>query len=140
MNFYITVEPFTKLRRSFSNLHRFYIIDVDEMLSNMNVDMNNQGHVFLVNTELKRMLASAAKSKRYNGILYINSRVNEDSILGIKKYIGTLTLSHVDAFVALDDYDVPRMNKYYGFFDEVYFFPSLKKTRIIECKSIQIKQ
>jgi len=140
MNFYITIEPFLKLRRSFSNLHKFYIIDVDEMLTNMNVDLQNPGQRFIVNSEIKRMLISAAKSKRYNGILYINSRVNNDSINGIKRFISTLTVSNVEAFVALDDYDVPRMKNYYDLFDEVYFFPSLKKTKIIECKSIQIKQ
>ena len=58
-----------------------------------------------------------------------------------------LNLSHmlklnygVAAIVIIDDYDIPKLKDYYALFDEVVFFPALKRTRIVECTPIPTKQ
>ena len=66
-------------------------------------------------------------------MIYINSRINCDVIVSIKKSISDLTNSVIDGFVVLDDEDVPKLKNYYKLFDEVAFVPSIRKTKIIEC-------
>jgi hypothetical protein len=138
MNFYITIEPCRRLKNLFSNLSSFYIIDVDRILYESGLDINNKIHQYLINVELERLISSGVKSKRYKGIIYINSIVKCDSIISIKKSIESIPNSNVDSMVILDDYDVPKMQDYYTLFDEVVFFPTMKKSRIIECKPINV--
>ena len=133
MKFYATIEPCRKLKNMFSNLSSFYIIDVDTILLESGLDPEKPTHRFLINTELERLINSGAKSKRYIGMIYINSRINCEVIVSIKKSIGDLTNSVVDSFVILDDEDVPKLKDYYTLFDEVAFFPALKRTKLIEC-------
>ena len=133
MKFYATIEPLRKLKNLFSNLSSFYIIDVDTILSESGLDPEKVTHKYLINTELERLIVSGAKSKRYVGMIYINSRLNCDTIVSIRKQVDEITNSVVESFVVLDDFDTPKLNDYYTLFDEVVFFPSLRKTRLIEC-------
>lgn len=133
MKFYATVEPCRKLKNIFTNLSSFYIIDVDGILKESGLDPDKPTHRFLINSELERLINSGAKSKRYLGMIYINSRINCDVIVSIKKSISDLTNSVIDGFVVLDDEDVPKLKNYYKLFDEVAFVPSIRKTKIIEC-------
>ena len=133
MKFYATIEPLRKLKNLFSNLSSFYIIDVDTILSESGLDPEKVTHKYLINTELERLIVSGAKSKRYVGMIYINSRLNCDTIVSIRKQVDAITNSVVESFVVLDDFDTPKLNDYYTLFDEVVFFPSLRKTRLIEC-------
>ena len=45
-------------------------------------------------------------------------------------------LDNISELVLMDDYYIPKLKHLYKYFDEVIFFPSVKKTRLIECKSI----
>lgn len=140
MKFYITIEPCRKLKNVFSNLSSFYIIDVDRILEESKLDIDNIAHQYLINVELQRLIASGAKSKRYKGIIYINKRINYDTIMSIKSSIDSITNSAVESMVVLDDYDVPKIKDYYTLFDEVVFFPATKKTRIVECVPIPVQK
>lgn len=133
MKLYATVEPIRKLKNLFSNLSSFYIIDVDSILAESGLDPEKMTHKFLINVELERLIVSGAKSKRYVGMIYINSKLNCDVILAIQNSINVITNSAIDSFVVLDDFDIPKLGDYYSLFDEVVFFPSLKKTKLIEC-------
>ena len=133
MKFYATIEPIRKLKNLFSNLSSFYIIDVDTILKESGLNPEKSTHKYLINTELKRLIVSGAKSKRYIGMIYINSNLNCDTIVAIKNSINVITNSAIESYVILDDYDIPKGNDYYSLFDEVVFFPSLKKTKLIEC-------
>lgn len=133
MKFYATIEPCRKLKNLFSNLSSFYIIDVDEILIESGLDINKPSHKFLINSELERLIVNGVRSKRFSGIIYINSNLNCDTIMSIKKSLDTITNSVVDSLVIIDDYDTPKMKGYYKLFDEVIFFPSFRKMKIIEC-------
>ena len=139
MKFYITIEPCRKLKNLFSNLSSFYIIDVDRLLRESGLDVNNTVHQYLINVELERLIISGAKSKRYKGIIYINSLVKCDTIVSIKNSVDSITNSAVESMVILDDYDAPKLKDYYTLFDEVIFFPAMKRTRIIECTPLPIQ-
>lgn len=133
LKFYATIEPLRKLKNLFSNLSSFYIIDVDTILKESGLNPEKTTHKYLINTELERLIVSGAKSKRYLGMIYINSRLNCDTIVSIRKSVDAVTNSVVESFVVLDDYDTPKLTDYYTLFDEVVFFHSLRKTRLIEC-------
>ena len=143
MKFYITGESYRKLRNVFTNLNTFYIIDVDSLIEESGLNPEKATHRFIINTEIERLIASGAKSKRYTGIIYINKRLNFDIIISIKKSLNDITKcakSQVEDLSLLDDYDTPKFKQYYKLFDEVIFFPTFKKTKIIECRPISIQK
>ena len=140
MKFYITGESYRKLRNVFTNLNTFYIIDVDSLIEESGLNPEKATHRFIINTEIERLIASGAKSKRYTGIIYINKRLNFDIITSIKKSLNEITKSQVEDLSLLDDYDTPKFKQYYKLFDEVIFFPTFKKTKIIECRPISIQK
>lgn len=136
MKFYITVESYRKLKNVFTNLNTFYIIDIDSLICESKLDASKPTHRFIINTEIERLIAAGAKSKRYTGIIYINSNISFDVITGIKRSLSEITKSQVEEMTLLDDYDTPKLKDYYNLFDEIIFFPTFKKTKIIECKPI----
>lgn len=140
MKFYITGESYRKLRNVFTNLNTFYIIDVDSLIEESGLNPEKATHRFIINTEIERLIASGAKSKRYTGIIYINKGLNFDIITSIKKSLNDITKSQVEDLSLLDDYDTPKFKQYYKLFDEVIFFPTFKKTKIIECRPISIQK
>lgn len=140
MKFYITGESYRKLRNVFTNLNTFYIIDVDSLIEESGLNPEKATHRFIINTEIERLIASGAKSKRYTGIIYINKGLNFDIITSIKKSLNDITKSQVEDLSLLDDYDTPKYKQYYKLFDEVIFFPTFKKTKIIECRPISIQK
>ena len=111
----------------------FYIIDVDTILLESGLDINKKSHQYLINTELERLLVSGAKSKRYLGLIYINRNINIDVINAVKSSVMDLENTMVDNMVILDDCDAPKLRNYYELFDEVIFFPVIRKPRIINC-------
>ena len=140
MKFYITGESYRKLRNVFTNLNTFYIIDVDSLIEESGLNPEKATHRFIINAEIERLIASGAKSKRYTGIIYINKGLNFDIITSIKKSLNEITKSQVKDLSLLDDYDTPKYKQYYKLFDEVIFFPTFKKTKIIECRPISIQK
>lgn len=140
MKFYITGESYRKLKNVFTNLNTFYIINVDSLIEESKLDVNKITHRFIINTEIERLITIGAKSKRYAGIIYINSNINFEIITGIRKSLGEITKSQVEDLTLLDDYDTPKYKEYYKLFDEIIFFPTFKKTKIIECRPIVVKK
>ena len=140
MKFYITGESYRKLRNVFTNLNTFYIIDVDSLIEESGLNPDKATHRFIINAEIERLIASGAKSKRYTGIIYINKGLNFDIITSIKKSLNEITKSQVEDLSLLDDYDTPKYKQYYKLFDEVIFFPTFKKTKIIECRPISVQK
>ena len=67
------------------------------------------------------------------GIIYINSELNCDVISSLRKSFDGVANSQIESLVILDDYDIPKLKNYYKLVDEVVFFPSMKKMKIIEC-------
>ena len=135
MKFYVTAEPLKKLRDSLTNLNTFCIIDVNYILSHAKcLEPNNPANQFLINTELEGLILSGLKSKRYTGIIYINSGLNCDVIMGLRNSISGLTNSRIGELTLIDDYDIPKMKAYYSLFDEVIFCTTFKKMKIVECK------
>lgn len=140
MKFYVTVESYKKLKNVFTNLNTFYIIDIDSLIGESGLDPNNPSHRYIINSEIERLISLGAKSKRYTGIIYINSKLNCDIILGIKNSLDEITKSQIEDLTLLDDYDTPKLKDYYSLFDEIIFFPTFKKIKIIECRPLPLSK
>jgi hypothetical protein len=136
MKFYITIEGTPKLKRSFLNLKLYSIISVSEILSEhgYTYDTIDEYGAFIVNEKIIGMIKTYVKSKRIRGIIYSNEFLNGDVV---ENLFDTLEpMPKIRDIVLLDDYNVPRLKNYYGYFNEIIFFPSVKKVRLIECQPI----
>jgi len=136
MKFYITIEGIQKLKRSFLNIKLFSIINVQEILENFKYDYNtmNEYEIFIVNKEIISLIKNYSKSKRIRGIIYSNPNLNNTVIKNLNEIINGF--NNITEFVLIDEYNLPRLQRFYHLFNEIIFFPSIKKIRIIEATSI----
>lgn len=137
MKFYVTTEGIQKLKRSFLNLKLFSIIHVPEILEKYGYTYEtiDEYGSFIVSNRINDLVTTYSKSKRIRGIIYSNPTVSEDLIPNLfetLEYLDTVT-----EIVLLDDYHMPKLKHLWHNFDEIIFFPSIKKVRLIECKPIK---
>ena len=136
MKFYVTIEGVSRLKKSFLNLKLFSIIHVPDILEQYGYTYStiDEYGSFIISTHIVDLIKTYAKSKRIRGIIYSNPDVNEDILPNIFEALADI--EQVTEVVLLDDYNVPKLEHLYGNFDEIIFFPSIKKVRLIECKRI----
>ena len=137
MKFYITIEGISKLKRSFLNLKLFSIIYIPEILEEYGYTygtIDDYGS-FIISKHIDDLIRTYAKSKRIRGIFYSNPLINEEILPNLFDTISTI--ESINEIVLLDDYNVPKLVLLYPIFDEIIFFPSIKKIRLIEAKSIE---
>lgn len=134
MKFYITVENITKLKRSFLNLKLYSIISINQILEDFGYSYNNINEygTYIVNDKIQSLINTYIKSKRIRGIIYSNEFLGVETVENIFNMLEPI--SKIQDIVLLDDYNVPKLNDYYKYFNEVIFFPSIKKVRLIEAK------
>lgn len=137
MKFYVTTEGVQKLKRSFLNLKLFSIIHVPDILKKYKYDYEtiDEYGSFIVSNRINDLIINYSKSKRIRGIIYSNPELNENLIPNLFETVKDLET--ITEIVLLDDYYVPKLKHIYPYFDEIIFFPSVKKIRLIECKAIQ---
>ena len=134
MKFYITVEGVAKLKRSFLNLKLYAIINVADILKDhgYTYETIDEYGIFIVNDKILSLIQNHIKSKRIRGIIYSNGFLSIDTIDNL---FDTLEpYEKIQDIVLLDDYNIPQLQEYYKLFNEIIFFPSVKKVRLIECK------
>jgi len=136
MKFYITVEGIPKLKRSFLNLKLYSIISVSEILEDhkYTYETIDEYGSFIISEKIVELINTYSKSKRIRGIIYSNEYLNQEVIENLFDTVEPL--NRIRDIVLLDDYNVPRLKEYYPYFNEIIFFPSVKKIRLIECKPI----
>lgn len=138
MNLYVTSESYYRVKTRFTNINSFALIDVNSIIKDLNLDLSKIFNKFIVQDEIKKMLAAYSKNKKYKGIVYISPEINFDVISNIKKliYDNKEYNEYISDVVLLDDYDSPKLEKYYNLVNEVMFFSTFKRIKIIECKII----
>lgn len=138
MKFYITVENVQKLKRSFLNLKLFSIIHIPDILKKYNYTYESIDEYgsFIVSNKINDLIINYSKSKRIRGIIYSNPNLNEDIIPNLYKTLEEL--EQISDVVLLDDYYTPKLKHLYSEFEEIIFFPSVKKIRLIEATRLPI--
>lgn len=140
MNLYVTSESYYRIKTRFININSFALIDVNAIIKELNLDLSKIFNKFIVQDEIKRLLTLYSKNKKYKGIVYISPEINSDVIINIKNLINNTTEynNYISDVVLLDDYDSPKLEKYYNLVNEVMFFSTFKRIKIIECKPIDV--
>ena len=131
------MEGVPKLKRSFLNLKLYSTIDVSEILDDYGYSYEtiDEYGIFIVNETIIKLIENYVKSKRIRGIIYSNEFLSSGTI---ENLFDTLEpMEKIQDIVLLDDQNVPKLKKYYNYFNEIIFFPSIKKIRLIECKPIK---
>lgn len=139
MKFYVTSEGIQKLKRSFLNLKLFSIISVQQIIEDYGYtyDTIDEYGAFIINKKILALIKNYTKSKRIRGIIYSNPRLDEEIIKNL--YENIKDNEKIEEYVLIDEFNLPKLQKYYPLFNEIIFFPSIKKVRLIECKSIKDK-
>lgn len=145
MKIYLTSEPFRTLQTAFTNLKSFKIIDIDYIIETCGLDPTVDVDAYIINEEIKLAFKEGIVGKKYNGIIYLNSGLDVTILDSIKYIVNDIIEDSKNKsleceYVMMDDYDLPKREDMYKHVDEVMFFPTHKKTKIIECKAIPIKQ
>jgi len=137
MKFYLTTENITKLKRSFLNLKLFSIIYVPEILEQYGYTYStiDEYGSFIVSSNIEAMIRLQSKSKRIRGIIYSNPSITEEILPNLFEMLNKNKL--ISEIVLLDDSNIPKLKYLYPYFNEIVFFPSIKKIRLIEAKSIE---
>lgn len=136
MKFYVTVEGTPRLKKSFLNLKLFSIIYIPEILEQYGYTYStiDEYGSFIISNHINDLIKTYSKSKRIRGIIYSNPLISEKILPNIFETIEDIET--ITEIVLLDDYNVPKLNHLYNKFDEIIFFPSVKKVRLIECQKI----
>lgn len=138
MKFYVTIESVPRLKKSFLNLKLFSIIHIPEILEQYGYTystIDDYGS-FIISTQIIDLIKTYAKSKRIRGIIYSNPNISE---LVLPNIFDAITdIEQINEVVLLDDYNVPKLEHLYKNFDEIIFFPSIKKIRLVECRPLGI--
>jgi hypothetical protein len=136
MKFYITAENISKIKHSFLNLKLFSIIYIPEILEQYGYtyDTIDDYGAFIVSKYINDLIKTYAKSKRIRGIFYLNPKIDNTIIPNLFETINEI--DNITDVILLDDRDVPKLKHLYDQFDEVFFFPTIRKIRLIECKPL----
>jgi hypothetical protein len=133
MKFYITIEGTNRLKRSFLNLKLFSIINVPDILEEHGYTYStiDEFGSFIVSKKIDSLIRSYAKSKRIRGIIYSNPLLSREVLPNL--FNSLCEVENISEIVLMDDYNLPKLCGMYDDFDEIIFFPSIKKVRLIEC-------
>lgn len=140
MKFYVTIEGMNRLKKSFLNLKLFSIIYIPDILEKYGYTystIDDYGS-FIISNHINDLVKSYANSKRIRGIIYSNPNIDEKILPNI--YETLIDIKTITDVVLLDDYNVPKLTHLYHMFDEIAFFPSIKKIRLVECQRISTLQ
>ena len=132
----MTAEGVQKLKRSFLNLKLFSIVSVQQILEDYGYSyttIDDYG-TFIINNKILSLIKNYTKSKMIRGIIYSNPYLNKDIIVNLREKVEKY--EKITEFVLIDEYNRPRLQYLYPEFNEIIFFPSIKKIRLIEAKNI----
>jgi len=136
MNLYITVEDRTKLKKAFLNLRKQQIVVVDEVVVDLGYSMENVDEYssFIVNQRIKKIIASTASSKKMQSIIYVNEALDDEIVRELVHFCTEST--QVDKVILLTEKN--KNEDLYELFEEILFFPTVKKVHIVECVPVPV--
>lgn len=135
MTLYITHEDKHKLKKCFLSLRKQVIISIEEVIVNIGYDPENLDDYssFIINEEIKKIIQKSSSGKKSNNIIYVNKKFTDESAREIIHFVYENT--RIERVVFLTEKN--KYEEYYELFEEVMFFPQLKKVHIVECEQIK---
>lgn len=136
MNLYITGDDRNKLKKAFLNLRKQQIVVVNEVAMDLGYELVkiDDYSSFIVNQRIKKIITSTASSKKMQSIIYVNYNLNDEIIRQLIHFCQESTA--VDKVILLTDKG--KNEEFYELFEEILFFPTMKKVHIIECTPVPV--
>jgi len=133
VNLYLTFDNTSKIGKCFLNLRKYLIINsndvIDELgFTGLEIDDCTS---FIINEEICKMIKSGSSGRKLLSIVYSNHSFTDESIRALIHYAEGI--KNIDKVILLTEHE--EHEDYYELFEEVMFFPTLKKVHIIECQS-----
>jgi hypothetical protein len=136
VNLYITFADKSKIKKSFLNLRKYLVIHTPEVVESFGFKDKtlDDCSMFLVNEEIKRQIQRGSSRRKLYSIVYSNPLMSDETIREIIYY--SSELPNVEKVVFLTEEG--KNEEYFELFDEVSFFPSIKKVHILQCKTLLV--
>ncbi len=136
MDLYITVEDKNKLKKAFLNLRKQQIIVVDEVIADLGYDPEkiDEYSSFIVNEKIKKIVSVTASGKKMQSIIYVNANLNDLVVRELIHYCQNQTNINKVIFLT----EKGKNEELFELFEEVVFFPTIKKVHIVECVPVPI--
>lgn len=77
---------------------------------------------------------TAAKLKKYQGIIYINNTLNPEIIRNLQSKFKNI--QEINKVILIDNGIVPKHTDLYNICEEIYFYERFCKNKIIDCNSL----
>jgi len=141
MTIYITKEDAPKIKESYLNFSHYALISVTNIFNEFGYDLNEYEELSpysaeVVNTRILDLIYRGVKIKRFVGIIYSNPKLSTENIDGIiEKFININGVSNV---IFIDNND-KKYREFYPYFNEVSFYPSIKKITLIKAEKFDSK-
>ena len=136
MNLYLTFEDKNKIKKCFLNLRKYLIINSDEVVEKLGFDKSNIDDClsFIINEEILKMIKDGSSGRKLLGIVYSNSEMNDEIIREIIHF--SEGVKNIEKTILLTEKG--ESEEFYELFEEVMFYPSVKKVHIVECQTYPI--
>jgi hypothetical protein len=136
VNLYVTFDDRTKIKKCFLNLRKYLIINSEEIIERLGFSKDNLDicSSFIVNEEICRMITEGVSSKKLLGIVYSNPEFNDEIMREVIHF--SQDIRNLESVIFLTD---KWMNEeYYELFEEVLFYPTIKKVHMINCVPLPV--
>jgi len=136
VNLYLTFEDKNKIKKCFLNLRKYLIINSDEVVEKLGFDKDKIDDClsFIINEEILKMIKDGSSGRKLLGIVYSNSEMNDEIIREIIHF--SENAKNIEKIILLTEKG--ENEDYYELFEEVMFFPSIKKVHIVECQTYPV--
>jgi len=137
VNFYITTEDEEILRKHFLNMRFYALISIPDIITSLGktYETLSEYDEFIVNSTIINQIEIFIKKKQYYSIIYYNPYINYNVIKNLYEYLSD---NPNILKIALLDYKYnPKHEDLWQYFEEIVFFPSIKRKKILECEIIK---
>jgi hypothetical protein len=137
MNLYLTFDDKSKIKKCFLNLRKYLVISSDEVVENLGFDKDNVDNCssFIISQEIKRNIKDGSNVRKLLAIIYSNSDMNDETIRQLIYY--ATEVANIEKVIPLTERG--ENEDYYELFEEIMFYPTLKKVHIVECKAYPVE-
>ena len=136
LNLYITFDDKSKIKKCFLNLRKYLIVEIDEVIESLGFDKDNLDDYksFIINQEILKLIKDGSSGRKLLGIVYSNPNINDEIVRDIIHYAEEVKNIEKTVFLT----DKGNHDEFIELFEEVIFYPTMKKVHIIECKPLPV--
>jgi len=136
VNLYITFDEKNKIKKCFLNLRKYLIINSDEVIEKLGFSDKEIDEClsFIINEEILRMIKEGSSGRKLLGIVYSNPIMNDEIIREMIHF--SENVKNIEKAVFL--VEKGEKEEFYELFEEIMFYPTVKKVHIIDCKTYPV--